>query len=306
MANGHLEVHDPISNHKDLNSNKSCDPKSTSDTNNMEDTTELRLLRTYIETRRSEKEPVPPSQHSFVTIGLDNKDVSPESPQQTDKTENTVQEETEKKPKKKTKGWKRLTKIFSCISPQTKPADMSPTETVVEPAIISSPKKEHKEDRVKEPERFEVAVNRIKELADEIPFIPPDVESDSPDDVEKVIGLLLREVGDKHQEQNEELKRAISGILWDYSFFERLLTTFLTRMGLLPPVNAPPGATTSPKTQIAVTCEVTSRLSAADTLPANRLLGLGARYLQENFSTWAQQQGGYEEAFYSEDEEDPE
>lgn len=39
--------------------------------------------------------------------------------------------------------------------------------------------------------------------------------------------------------------------------------------------------------------QVTSRLSAVDALPVERLLGYGARFLQEDYSAWAQQQGGY-------------
>lgn len=39
--------------------------------------------------------------------------------------------------------------------------------------------------------------------------------------------------------------------------------------------------------------QVASRLSAADTLPMNRLLGFGAKYLQTHYSAWAAQQGGY-------------
>lgn len=39
--------------------------------------------------------------------------------------------------------------------------------------------------------------------------------------------------------------------------------------------------------------QVTSRLSAVDSLPMSRGLGFGAKYLQDHFSSWAKQQGGY-------------
>lgn len=39
--------------------------------------------------------------------------------------------------------------------------------------------------------------------------------------------------------------------------------------------------------------QVTSRLAAANTLPMNRMLYHGARYLQDHYSSWAQQHGGY-------------
>lgn len=46
-------------------------------------------------------------------------------------------------------------------------------------------------------------------------------------------------------------------------------------------------------TAVNVVHQVTSRLSAVDSLPVERLLGFGARFLQEDYSAWAQQQGGY-------------
>eukprot|EP00064_Thunnus_orientalis_P015622 superscaffoldBa00002932_g15677 len=113
------------------------------------------------------------------------------------------------------------------------------------------------------------------------------------DEVEKVIGLLLRESGDRLNER--ELKNAsiAAELFRDYRFFDTLITTLLRRMGLWTPDPDAPGPQMSPKTQIAVTCEVTSRLSAVDTLPMNRLLGFGATYLQNHYSSWAEQQGGY-------------
>lgn len=39
--------------------------------------------------------------------------------------------------------------------------------------------------------------------------------------------------------------------------------------------------------------QVTTRLSAVETLPTNRLLNHGAQYIQNNFSSWVQDQGGY-------------
>ena len=122
----------------------------------------------------------------------------------------------------------------------------------------------------------------------------------------------------------------VSELFWNYSFFEKIIKGVLTRMGLMHSDNLGPQA--SPKTQIAVTCEVratadlqsscrnpqlgwilflfkclfwfiaehvsvplqaTSRLSALDTQPMNRMLAYGARYLQTYHSSWAKQQGGY-------------
>lgn len=39
--------------------------------------------------------------------------------------------------------------------------------------------------------------------------------------------------------------------------------------------------------------QVTSRLSAVNTLPMSRMLDHGARYVRDHYSSWAQQEGGY-------------
>lgn len=48
----------------------------------------------------------------------------------------------------------------------------------------------------------------------------------------------------------------------NYSFFKRLLRTFLIRVGLVNPEPDALGPQASPKTQIAVTCEVRTALSS--------------------------------------------
>lgn len=108
------------------------------------------------------------------------------------------------------------------------------------------------------------------------------------DEVEKVIGLLLRESGDK---LNEEVRnklldhvgkssfvkvwhlsmpkkckmsfclrqiniKKLGELFSNYGFFERVINTLLTRMGLISPQPDALGPQSSPKTQIAVTCEV--------------------------------------------------
>ncbi len=104
MANGHVEIYDLIANNDDLTS--STDPKRTSDTDNMEDTVELRILMAYAKRRRPKKETSPPK--ALETGGTDVK--GPSSPQTLAKTE--------KEKKKKKKGLK-LRRIFMCIKPQT-------------------------------------------------------------------------------------------------------------------------------------------------------------------------------------------
>ncbi|XP_074554615.1 uncharacterized protein LOC141810729 [Halichoeres trimaculatus] len=279
MESGHVEIHDPFTNHQDR------DPESTTDTDDMEDTPEFRLLMAYAQRRRVIKSPADESSagHEAQEGSLPNGDANTEV----------------KRRRKRRKGWKRLAKLFPCITPQTKQSEPSP-------ARGSSCRGGYfRAGEEGEDEKLEEAASRLTEIADEIRFVPPELEADSADDVERVMGLLLREIGDNvSQRQEEELKKAISSIFWNYDFFTRLVSTLLTRMGFPSSTPANPQPQTSDRKQIAVTCEITSRLTAADTLPGNRLLGLGARYLREHHSAWAQRQGGYEEAFYSDDEDD--
>lgn len=109
------------------------------------------------------------------------------------------------------------------------------------------------------------------------------------DEVEKVIGLLLRETGDKLNEEVRNklldhvgkssfvkvwhlsmpkeckmsfclrqinIKGELGELFSNYGFFERVINTLLTRMGLISPQPDALGPQSSPKTQIAVTCEV--------------------------------------------------
>ncbi|XP_035852155.1 apoptosis facilitator Bcl-2-like protein 14 isoform X2 [Sander lucioperca] len=301
MANGHVEIHDPFSNPNSLHSSTRCGPKSTSDTDSMADTVEFRLLMAYAKRRRPEKESSTHDTPTSLSSGTDANGSSPQTPAMTKKEE--------KRKKKRKKGWKS---IFSCIKPQTgaeEPSPMNANQPDVDDRcgdvddrcgdVFFIPQVEG-EDELKD------LAGKLTNIADEIPFIPPEIETDSPTDVnvEKTIGLLLRESGDRLNEKELKDAAIATELFWDYSFFKLLMTTLLTRMGLRTPNPDSPGPKASPKSQIAVTCEVTSRLSALNTLPSNRLLDHGARYLQHYYSSWAQQQGGYEEAFYSDDEDD--
>ncbi|XP_068572853.1 apoptosis facilitator Bcl-2-like protein 14 [Cebidichthys violaceus] len=307
MANGHVEIHDPFSN-----LDNTTDPKAT-DSDSMEDTAEFRLLMAYAKRRRPQKES--PQKDFLVSGGPDtNESSSPQTPDETQKEK----KKKKKRRRMKLKGWRP--NIFSCIKPQTgdkgdeedkEPSQMNGKLRSVEdrsgPICEFHSGKLVEED---EEEEFKETAHTLTKIADEIPFVPPGIEPDSPEgedenkNVEKIIGLLLRDAGDRLHEK--ELKDAdiASELFRDYGFFKLLMSTLLTRMGLKSPHPDSPGPKASPKTQIAVACEVTSRLSEVNSLPRNRLLDHGARYLQHYYSSWVQQQGGYVEAFYSDDEDD--
>ncbi|XP_037098721.1 apoptosis facilitator Bcl-2-like protein 14 [Syngnathus acus] len=292
MANGRVEIHDPLANLNDL---------SRPDADNLQDTLEFRLLMAYTKRRRRRWE-----KKSQTSV----EDGAPDSTR-TCLLPAESQEEAPPPKTKKKKKWKRLPNILMCIKPQPEKCHH---EAQGENAVVErfggfrsvSPVELNEE---MDEEMDEVA-SRLTEIADEIPLSPPEYESDGPDDdpdVEKLIGILLRECGDNYDEEvTKGLKEALSStqLLWSNGFFDKLMTTLLKKMGLFNADPEAPGPQTSPKTQMAVTCEVTSRLSAADTLPVGRLLGYGATYLQNHFSSWAKQQGGYEAAFDEDDDEE--
>ncbi|XP_053170143.1 apoptosis facilitator Bcl-2-like protein 14 [Scomber japonicus] len=303
MANGH--IHDPVSNGNGLSQ---PDSKSDSGTDSMEDTAEFRVLMAYAKRRRQGKSVESPKLESPDSLngGPDSNGTS--SPQTPVKTEKATPEVEEKKRKKRggLKKLKHITNIFKCVKPQTddeKPEETAVTENDVDDRCFTTAIVKDDEE-VRQPDKFAEVASRLAEIADEIPFTPPELDTDGPDDdVEKVIALLLRETGDRLNDSVLGQSLTDMELFWNYSFFETLIKTLLRRMGLISDPNSP-GPQTSPKTQIAITCEVASRLSATDTVPMSRMLGFGARYLQQYFSSWTEQQGGLEAAFDSDDEDE--
>lgn len=299
MANGDLEIPKPLSNHNNHTTSINCEPKSTSNTNNMEGTVEFRVMMAYAQRRRPTKDIESPTQEGPGTpdsVAPPNEPSSPQTPAETEK---------ERKKGKKKKALKRLSKIFQCLKPQIQ--DDEPPPTPVDRSFSAGRNPVVIPSLVKEEEEFDKVAHRLTQIANEIPFTPPEIEEDSPshdENVEKIIGLILREAGDKLNE--EELKNASIDmrLFMNYDFFKNVMTALLRRMGL---INSEPdalGPQASPKTQIAVTCEVTNRLSGLNTHPMSRMLDHGARYLQEYYSSWIEQQDGYEEAFKDEDEDE--
>lgn len=307
MTNGHIEIYDPFAHPDGCSTGTYQDPESAPDVANMEDTVEFRVLMAYATRRRPNTQRSP-----FTQSGGDDADGHVKTPLKTPtQTENKL---TEKKNRKKGRRLKRMLSIFSCTRPQTKDEEdeeqqqqqqkpMEPGDDVTFRCIHATDEPEKKDEE--EDEKAREVASRLMELADEIQLIPPEIESDCPDDeVEKIIGLLLRETGDKYDGKVLKDANIAAELFWNYDFFRKLINTFLTQVGLRTPSPHSPGPQASQKTQMAVMCEVTTRLSAVETLPTNRLLNHGARYMQDYFSTWVQEQGGYDAAFDETDEVD--
>uniref|UniRef100_A0A3B3S9Z4 Apoptosis facilitator Bcl-2-like protein 14 n=1 Tax=Paramormyrops kingsleyae TaxID=1676925 RepID=A0A3B3S9Z4_9TELE len=188
----------------------------------------------------------------------------------------------------------KIMKFFSCVHPQTEELDSRPKKDgrVIEFRCLNG-----------DDGAVEVA-DRLMKIADSVPVacienVESDIESDGPegddrnptlpypDDVIQEIVELLKESGDKLDKEVKNNKRlAEIQKSFDYNIFKKVTDTFLQNMGFY-------GNLKNQKAKIALAFEVTSRLTAMDNHPMNRVLGFGAKYLQENHSTWIQQHGGW-------------
>ncbi|XP_017350423.1 apoptosis facilitator Bcl-2-like protein 14 isoform X2 [Ictalurus punctatus] len=184
------------------------------------------------------------------------------------------------KHKKKLKFWKSI----SCIRPVRESNG----------PVSGHPRRGASAESCPDQEEVEQIVSKLTKIIDRVHFISTDIETDSDDVVERIVELL-REHGDKLNEEiekNHVLRKQLQDSL-SYGFFRKLAQTFLQRLSPeeLPPTQSPVQA------KIALTCELTSRLNTMDCHPMNRVLGFGAKYLQDYFSPWVIKQGGYEKVF---------
>ncbi|XP_023824408.1 apoptosis facilitator Bcl-2-like protein 14 [Salvelinus sp. IW2-2015] len=255
------------------------------DMDGMEDSVEFRLMMVYAQRRRPREVLCPLPQGT---------DTQPGGTQTLE-----VHADTFKKKKKKKGMRMRLQSLLSCIRPHRDSTAVAsgPPRTPSPPPTGTQRSSFRSFGNVRD--ELEKVADRLTQIADGVSSSSGDLETDGEEDaIERLVGLLLRGAGDKLNE--EVLKDAsLSSEFFGYSLYERTISTFLSRLGL----TSDPSTQGSPRAQIALTCEVTSRLSAVDSLPMSRVLGFGAKYLQDHFSSWARQQGGYEEAFVNDEEE---
>ncbi|XP_023841769.1 apoptosis facilitator Bcl-2-like protein 14 isoform X3 [Salvelinus sp. IW2-2015] len=130
-------------------------------------------------------------------------------------------------------------------------------------------------------------------------------------DVIRRLVELLKASGDKLNEEiksNHILQRHLQ-TSFTYSLFETVTSTLL--QGVTGVEGDGPVAQTGypapekeervQREQIALACEVTSKLSALDLHPMSRAMGFGTRYLQEHHTAWVKKHGGWNNVFDSED-----
>ncbi|XP_009875037.1 PREDICTED: apoptosis facilitator Bcl-2-like protein 14 [Apaloderma vittatum] len=121
----------------------------------------------------------------------------------------------------------------------------------------------------------------------------------------QTIVSLLKQSGDQLEKKIKKdgvFNQCFRDML-SYTFFKRITDLFLE--------NVTADSTSEPGEQVqcmkvAFTMEVATRLTAVDNHPMNLVLGFGLKYLRENFKPWIQNQGGWEKALTSLDQEEVE
>ncbi|KFM10407.1 Apoptosis facilitator Bcl-2-like 14 [Aptenodytes forsteri] len=137
---------------------------------------------------------------------------------------------------------------------------------------------------------------------------PTDGSEGKEHDEEKIIQTivsLLRQSGDRLEEKikkdtvfYQHFKDMLS-----YTFFKRITDLFLEDVSA--DSTSEPGGQVQ-CTKVAFAMEVATRLTAVDNHPMNLVLGFGLKYLREHFKPWIQDQGGWEKALMSLDQEEVE
>ncbi|XP_041934045.1 apoptosis facilitator Bcl-2-like protein 14 isoform X1 [Alosa sapidissima] len=238
-----------------------------------EDSMELRILMAYAKKRR------PSDKRLQCQLSITKPSVTPSA---TTEANNDSQNTP---PKKK---WYR--KLPSCLRSKTKDPDLQPDlsddDSRPQPASLS-------------PSTGDKVAGKLTQLSTAVPFLQGDLETDCPEDIAQELAKLLRDSGD---ELNEKIKndKALHDRLvrsFDYGLFSRITTAFLGKLNLS-------SAQSEEEAQIAMTCEVVTRLSTMDTLPVSQTMGFGACYLKDYFSPWVQQHGGWDKVFESDEEQD--
>ncbi|KFZ56777.1 Apoptosis facilitator Bcl-2-like 14 [Podiceps cristatus] len=121
----------------------------------------------------------------------------------------------------------------------------------------------------------------------------------------QTIVSLLRQSGDRLEEKikkDKSLYQHFTDML-SYDFFKRITDLFLEDVSA--DSTSEPGGQVQ-RMKVAFTMEVATRLTAVDNHPMNLVLGFGIKYLREHFRPWIQDQGGWEKALTSLDQEEVE
>ncbi|TRY98718.1 hypothetical protein DNTS_010269, partial [Danionella cerebrum] len=192
------------------------------------------------------------------------------------------------KPKKSRRKKIKFSSLLKCIKPQT-----DDCRTLQREAASFESKKET--EKTYPEEGIEEVVDILKEITDSMVTVHqpldtdcintgdcvPRVLADSPDssslseeEVVQKVAEMLRVHGDHFNEQiqgSRVLGDALRSV-FRYDFFGKLMKAFCRG--------------SNDKVNVAMVCEATTQLSSASFHPMSMVMGFGAKYLQENYSTW--------------------
>ncbi|XP_010077372.1 PREDICTED: apoptosis facilitator Bcl-2-like protein 14 [Pterocles gutturalis] len=145
-----------------------------------------------------------------------------------------------------------------------------------------------------------------REQDDSVPTGGSEGEEHDEEKIIQTIVSLLRESGDRLEEKmkKDTVFSALFEDMLTYTFFERITDSFLENVSA-DSTNELSGHQVQ-CTKVAFTMEVATRLNAVDNHPMNLVLGFGLKYLREHFKPWIQDQGGWEKALTSLDQEEVE
>ncbi|XP_063785330.1 apoptosis facilitator Bcl-2-like protein 14 [Pseudophryne corroboree] len=131
------------------------------------------------------------------------------------------------------------------------------------------------------------------------------VEADGDGDDELIANIveILRSSGDALNEQlmkEKDISQKLQSS-WSYGFFRKLADYYLCD-------SAPASGSEYQQqtSKIALCIHATTKLTALDNQPMNKVLGFGVRYLQENYTPWIHSQGGWEKVMGVKEEEEEE
>ncbi|XP_029455652.1 apoptosis facilitator Bcl-2-like protein 14 isoform X2 [Rhinatrema bivittatum] len=130
--------------------------------------------------------------------------------------------------------------------------------------------------------------------------VEPDGGVDEDDIIQDIVALL-RQSGDRLEtriKEDQALAQSFKG-MFSYSFFKKVTDCFLGDLDLS-------GETEVQKqsVKVAFAMDVTTKLTAIDNHPMNKVMGFGVKYLKEHFSPWIENHGGWGHALgLSTDEE---
>ncbi|XP_067855722.1 apoptosis facilitator Bcl-2-like protein 14 [Heptranchias perlo] len=124
------------------------------------------------------------------------------------------------------------------------------------------------------------------------------LEVDAGEDDQKAIDQIVAFLTTKGDSLDEEIKKdpqfaTLFGEKSSFSFFKKVMD-YVLQVALPAEMNSEVESETEGKLKIAFVVHATTRFAAVDNHPMARIMGFGTKYLQENFTTWVMQKGGWE------------